>query len=109
VRDVLLDGGHRGVRAAVCERAAGARPVAVLVPVGAVRLEVRQRAAGGGQERVAAMRGPDRGGQPAHGADKWREHRAGAAHGQELSRGRRPGHRVRDGRAPGAVLVLGGG
>jgi len=53
----FLDGGQRAVRPDVGERAAGARPVAVPVPVGAVRLEVRQGAVGGVQARLAAVHG----------------------------------------------------
>jgi len=47
VRDILLVGGQCAVQSAIGKRAAGARPVAVPVPVGAVRLEVRTGAAGG--------------------------------------------------------------
>jgi len=46
---------------------------------------------------------------PIHRADQRRQHRAGVALGEELSPDRCPGNSVRDRRAGGAVLVLGGG
>jgi len=47
VCDVLLDRGQRDVRPAVGERAVGSPPIAVPVPVVAVRLEVRTGAPSG--------------------------------------------------------------